>query len=241
MSSAPEIPRRTARHVPVHDDRLRRRSPRSGWPSRPRPTSSSCPFSFGLGLMAAIAAFGHISGGHFNPAVTVAMVLDKRTTPVEARRLHRGPDRRRDRRRRGRPHHDQPGRGRGAASPSPAPGISDVSALILETIFTAIFLVVILTTSKRAGSLAGVFIPLTLVAIHFAIATVTRLVGEPGALDRIGARRRRPDRPVDLHRRPDRRRHHRLRGLPPHGADRGASRLADRAAATARPPRDPRG
>ena len=130
------------------------------------------PFSFGLGLMAAIAAFGHISGGHFNPAVTVAMVLDKRTTAVE---------------------------GVGyivaqivgaiaaaavvlitinqdavaAGITKPGAGITDVSAVILEAIFTAIFLVVILTTSKRAGSLAGVLIPLTLVAIHFAIATVT--------------------------------------------------------------------
>ena len=32
---------------------------------------------------------------------------------------------------------------------------------------------VILTASKRAGSLAAIVIPLTLVAIHFAIATVT--------------------------------------------------------------------
>lgn len=130
------------------------------------------PFSFGLGLLAAIFAFGHVSGGHYNPAVTVAMVLDKRTTPIE-------------------------GAGYivaqiigaiGAAAlimvtvsqdavaagiTSPGTGISDVSALILETVFTAIFLIVILTASKRAGSLAAVAIPLTLVAIHFAIASVT--------------------------------------------------------------------
>ena len=53
------------------------------------------------------------------------------------------------------------------------PASRDVSAAILEGIFTAIFLVVILTASKRAGSLAAIVIPLTLVAIHFAIATVT--------------------------------------------------------------------
>jgi len=130
------------------------------------------PFAFGLGLLAAIFAFGHVSGGHFNPAVTVAMVLDKRTTPVD-------------------------GVGYivaqiigaiGAAAvvlvtiskdavaagvTKPGAGISDMSALVLETIFTAIFLVVILTASKRSGALAAVAIPLTLVAIHFAIAAVT--------------------------------------------------------------------
>jgi len=130
------------------------------------------PFSFGLGLLAAIFAFGHVSGGHFNPAVTVAMILDKRTTPVD-------------------------GVGYivaqiigaiGAAAvvlvtiskdavaagvTKPGTGISDISALILEAIFTAIFLVVILTTSKRSGALAAIAIPLTLVAIHFAIANVT--------------------------------------------------------------------
>ena len=55
----------------------------------------------------------------------------------------------------------------------PGAGISDVSALVLETVFTAIFLIVILTASKRARDFAGLAIPLTLVAIHFAIATVT--------------------------------------------------------------------
>lgn len=43
----------------------------------------TAPFGFGLGLAAAIWSVGHISGGHFNPAVTVAMVLDKRLPPAD--------------------------------------------------------------------------------------------------------------------------------------------------------------
>ena len=130
------------------------------------------PFSFGFGLLAAIFAFGHISGGHFNPAVTVAMVLDKRTTPIDAV-------------------------GYIAAQvvgailagvvvmvavsqdavkqgvTGPGTGITDMGALIIEIVATAAFLAVILTSSKRNPQLAGIVIPLTLVAIHFGTATLS--------------------------------------------------------------------
>ena len=130
------------------------------------------PFSFGLGLLAAIFAFGHMSGGHFNPAVTIAMVLDKRTTTADSVGYIIA----------------QIIGAIGAAAvvlvtvsqaavadgiTKPGEGITDISAVVLETIFTAIFVTVILVSTKRAPGLAPVAIPLTLVAIHFAIATIT--------------------------------------------------------------------
>ena len=35
-------------------------------------------FGFGFALLAALYAFGEVSGGHFNPAVSLAFWLDKR-------------------------------------------------------------------------------------------------------------------------------------------------------------------
>lgn len=130
------------------------------------------PFAFGFGLLAAIYAFGHVSGGHYNPAVTLAMVADRRTTPMEAVGYIVA----------------QVIGAIGAAAvvliainqdavaagiTKPGPGVSDVSALILETAFTAFFILVILTSTKRSVAVAGIVIPITLVAIHFAIAVLT--------------------------------------------------------------------
>lgn len=130
------------------------------------------PFSFGFGLLAAIFAFGHISGGHYNPAVTVAMVLDGRTTVVDAVGYIVA--------------QVLGAIGAGlvvmitvsqaavaAGVTKPGTGVTDIGALIIETLATAGFLLVILTVTKRNGNIAGLVIPLTLVAIHFGTATLS--------------------------------------------------------------------
>jgi aquaporin Z len=130
------------------------------------------PFTFGLGLLAAIAVAGHASGGHFNPAVTLAAVLDGRETwrvglgyavaqivggvlgslailLVSSREFVV------------------------ATVNLPAPMGADafgseLRAFGIETVLTAIFVAVILTVTVKSPNVAGVVIPLTLVGIHFA-------------------------------------------------------------------------
>ena len=124
------------------------------------------PFGFGLGLLAAIQAVGYVSGGHFNPAVTVAAFLDRRIDAVNAvayivaqvvgaiaasGALLLVADQ--------------------AAVQATASGFPPGrmgQAIIVETLLTAIFLLVILTVTKRAPSHAAFAIPLTLTAVHFA-------------------------------------------------------------------------
>jgi aquaporin Z len=136
------------------------------------PILAAVPFGFGIGLMAAIYAVGQVSGGHFNPAVTIAMVIDRRTTGVDAvgyivaqligavaaAALLLG---------------FSGSEAVASTTTSPGPALTgtlngSIGALVVETVMTAVFLVVILTVTKSGGARAGLLIALTLLAIHFA-------------------------------------------------------------------------
>jgi MIP family channel proteins len=146
--------------------------PAFGAASAPTPNLLVVPFSFGFGLLVAIFAVGHISGGHFNPAVTIAMVADRRLPPMDAvgyivaqligsvaaglvvlLTLNQGAV--------------------AAGITKPGGGVTDIGAVILEVIATAGFVLVILASTKRAPALAALAIPLSLVAFHFGIATLS--------------------------------------------------------------------
>lgn len=130
------------------------------------------PFAFGLGLIAAIAIGGHASGGHFNPAVTLAAVFDGRVTwqsgigyvvaqvvgglvaslgilLITSMTVVKAAV-------------NQPG--------ATAAGVlaQDLHAFTAEAILTAIFVAVILTITKKQPEFGVLVIPLTLVAIHYA-------------------------------------------------------------------------
>jgi aquaporin Z len=125
------------------------------------------PFAFGLALLAGLYAFGEISGGHFNPAVSLAMFLDRRLAAADlvsywasqiigavlASLVVLFAFTKQD-----------------VANTATTPSASLKAALILEIALTAIFVLVILqvTRSDGFGSTALIAIPLTLVAIHFA-------------------------------------------------------------------------
>jgi aquaporin Z len=129
----------------------------------------SIAFGFGLALLAGLYAFADVSGGHFNPGVSLAMVLDKRLSAADLV-----------------PYwiaqlagavlgslcvliaFDQDA----VASTATLPGASGSgTAVFLEILATAIFVLVILhsAASERHGGTALLAIPLTLVAAHLAL------------------------------------------------------------------------
>ena len=130
--------------------------------------------AFGLALMAALYAFGEVSGGHYNPAVSLAMTLDGRMDPLSmagywvAQIV-------------------------GATLASLTllvvtstetiagtmttfgEGVEAWEAFLMEVVFTAIFLAVILKVTKSANSMKTAFlgIGLTLTMIHLVLIPVT--------------------------------------------------------------------
>jgi aquaporin Z len=115
---------------------------------------------FGLGLALAITAFGHVSGGHFNPAVSLGLAIGGRFAPRDVI-----------------PYWIAQVIGglcavgtmalvfneavTDALSTTPAEDVSNWGALVLELVATALFLMVILTvaTDERAPW-KGVMAPL---------------------------------------------------------------------------------
>jgi aquaporin Z len=122
--------------------------------------------AFGLALLAGLYAFAEVSGGHYNPAVSLAMFLDKRLPGTELAAywiaqfvggiaaalvllIATSQD--------------------DVASTATVPGpLGEGTAFLVELVFTAIFVAVILraSESERFGPSALLAIPLTLIAVH---------------------------------------------------------------------------
>jgi len=129
---------------------------------------SAAPFAFGIALLAGLYAFGGISGGHFNPLISLVMFLDRRMHAREvipywiaqfvgavlaglALLLMTSSD--------------------DVAKAATVPGMGGVrAAFFVELFLSAVFMVVVLqvTASKMHQSTAYVAIALTLLSIHFA-------------------------------------------------------------------------
>ena len=135
------------------------------------------PLAFGLGLMVAIAIGGHASGGHFNPAVTLAAVFDGRVTWQSAIGYVIA----------------QVVGGLVAtlgillvttdtvvSNAVNTPGAiaetllaQELHAFSVEAVLTALFVAVILTVTTKQPDKAIIVIPLTLAAIHYAAMVIS--------------------------------------------------------------------
>ena len=128
---------------------------------------------FGLGLALMIFAFGHISGGHFNPAVTVGLVVGRQFPAGEVVGYWLA---------------QLVGGSIAAATviatfgdtvtnhlvTEPGPGISKIVALVLETIATALFVIVISAVATDRAPWSGTLAP---VAIGGFIAAAAMVLG----------------------------------------------------------------
>jgi len=120
--------------------------------------------AFGLGLLAAIWVVAHVSGAHFNPAVTLAMLLEGRTSFSDAIGYWIG----------------QFAGATVASLVVLAASSQDAvattmttftdrnTAILVEIALTAIFVWTILAVTKTGGHNAPAAIALTLVVIHIA-------------------------------------------------------------------------
>ena len=130
------------------------------------PVQIAIAFGFGLSLLAGLYAFGEVSGGHFNPAVSLAFMLSGRMSPSDMIGYWGA---------------QFVGGVLGAiavliAFDSDAVGQTATTApdawtgFWLELLLTMIFVAVILQSSRsqRVYGTALIAIPLTLVAVHLA-------------------------------------------------------------------------
>lgn len=122
-------------------------------------------FAFGLALLAGIWAVGHVSGAHFNPAVTLSMLLDKRISLSDAIGYWVA---------------QFAGATVGSliiwaatgsqeAVASTATTYTDYStALVVEIVLTTVFVWTILSVTKRGANHAPAAIAFTLIGAHLA-------------------------------------------------------------------------
>ena len=121
-------------------------------------------FAFGLALLAGIWAVGHVSGGHFNPAVTLAMLLDGRTSFGDAIGYWIG---------------QFAGAGvaslvvMAASSQDAVAGTNTTfqtlsTGILMEIALTTVFIWVILSVTLRGANHAPAAIALTLIGAHVA-------------------------------------------------------------------------
>ena len=145
--------------------------------------------AFGLTVLSGAYALGPISGGHFNPAVSVGLWAGGRFPARASPALHRGAGRRRDRRCRRAVCHRQRESGlqsrrrlrRQRICGPFTGGYTMMAGLVTEVVMTFMFLIVILgATHKRAPvGFAGLAIGLALTLIHLISIPVTNTSVNP--------------------------------------------------------------